>query len=138
MSEARPGAGSAGGPEYEGQSFEELQKKPPEQRHRDEEDLENALQVEDLRKSRQANEQRESFFKWAKRLIVAVLLVGAMSMAFYIGSQWGKLEAGVFVAWFASVIVETLGLGFIIGEYLFEPSSGPRRRRRKRPRRRRR
>jgi hypothetical protein len=47
-------------------------------------------------------------------------------MVAYVCSQWHHIDASVMIAYFTSVVVESIGILYVIAKYLF-PRSGPRR-----------
>lgn len=74
---------------------------------------------EDLKKLRQQHTQRTAFFRWATVAISGVLVASAGFMITYMALKGPDVEASVMIAWLGSGLVETLGLGYIIANYLF-------------------
>ncbi|MGO9102117.1 MAG: hypothetical protein ACLP9Y_22755 [Mycobacterium sp.] len=54
-----------------------------------------------------------------------LVFAATVSMGVYAGSQWHHIEAQVVIAYFSSIVVESIGILYIISRYLF-PNSGPR------------
>lgn len=82
-------------------------------------DLKNEQAKADLTETHDKNGLRKEFFNWAKGAMTASIVINGLGMAAYVVSQWGDLSDGVMVGWFATTIVEVLGIGYIIGNYLF-------------------
>ena len=47
-------------------------------------------------------------------------------MIAYVASQWHHIDASVMIAYFTSVVVQSIGILYVITKYLF-PQSGPQR-----------
>lgn len=77
------------------------------------------ISKEELRKLRQQHGQRRTFFLWAVTTISAVLAASAAFMIVYFAVRGPNVESAVMIAWLSSGLVETLGLGYIIANYLF-------------------
>lgn len=86
------------------------------------EETRNAIEEEHLNKLRQQQRQRRTFFVWAMFAISAVLFASAIFMTAYMLVKGNQTEPTVIIAWLSSGLVETLGLGYIIANYLFEQS----------------
>lgn len=84
------------------------------------EETRNAIEQEHLNKLKQQQRQRRHFFLWAMIAISAVLVASAAFMFAYMVVKGNRTEAAVIIAWLSSGLVETLGLGYIIANYLFE------------------
>lgn len=72
--------------------------------------------VDDLRDRARKRGKMMIYALW---LGAAVVVASFGAMAFYIWSQWGKIDPVVMTAWFTSVVVEVLGILFIVASYLF-------------------
>lgn len=84
----------------------------------------NDIEKEELRRLRQQHSQRSRFFYWAVITISAVLVMSAIFMLVYFSIRGSEVEAAVMIAWLSSGLVETLGLGYIIANYLFDDGAG--------------
>lgn len=84
------------------------------------EETQNEIQAEHVNKLKQKHEQRKAFFKWAMISISGVLLASAGFMFAYMVVKGDQTEPAVIIAWLSSGLVETLGLGYIIANYLFQ------------------
>ncbi|QCW22219.1 hypothetical protein PP485_gp34 [Gordonia phage ThankyouJordi] len=57
-------------------------------------------------------------------IIVGGLVTAATAfMGIYIGSEWHEIKESVIIAYFTSVVVESIGILYVITQYLF-PKSG--------------
>lgn len=83
-------------------------------------ETQNDIEKEHLNKLRQQQKQRRAFFVWAMITISSVLLASGLFMAAYMIVKGNETEPAVIIAWLSSGLVETLGLGYIIANYLFE------------------
>ena len=63
--------------------------------------------------------QRKSMMKWTLTLATGIIVVSTAAMGIYFGSEWGHIAPAVMVAWFSSVVVEVLGIVYIVASYLF-------------------
>ena len=45
-------------------------------------------------------------------------------MGVYVASQWHHIDAKVIIAYFSSIVVQSIGILYIVSRYLF-PNSGP-------------
>lgn len=75
------------------------------------------------KKAAQTHDFRESLFKTVRRALVATLLSSVIIMGLYLASEWGSVSAAVMISFNAAVVVNTIGLAYIIANYLF-PSGG--------------
>lgn len=76
--------------------------------------------IEELKAARKYRQQLVPFTKWC----VACVLASAVAvMGLYIGSEWGELAPEVVLGFFGAVVVETIGILYIISTYLF-PKGG--------------
>jgi hypothetical protein len=71
------------------------------------------------KKADQKHEQREELFKTVRRCLVCTLAASALIMAFYIRSQWGNIASAVMISWNVAIVVNTIGLAYIVANYLF-------------------
>lgn len=75
----------------------------------------------------QANTLRPIFF-WSVVAAMSFTLVASVGiMGFYIWSQWDDLDSAVMIAWMSAAVVETIGLAYIVANYLFpsDPRQSP-------------
>lgn len=57
---------------------------------------------------------------WFTLAVVGCLVIAATTvMGVYLGSQWGKVNPSVPVAYFASVVIESIGILYVITQHLF-------------------
>lgn len=84
-------------------------------------DVERALRQTDVAAAKQAHKMRKRFFRFVVRSVVSTLVATGAIMGAYVVSQWGDLDAAVMVAFFSAVVVQVLGLAYIIARYLFAP-----------------
>lgn len=68
----------------------------------------------------QKHDFRPLFIYWSLALMSAAVLLNFATMGLYLRSQWNNLADGVMIAWFAATIVEVLGLGYIVANYLVD------------------
>lgn len=76
--------------------------------------------VEELKAARGYRQQLVPFTKWC---VAGVLTSAVIVMGLYIGSEWGELAPEVLLGFFAAVVVETIGILYVISTYLF-PKGG--------------
>lgn len=67
----------------------------------------------------QANALRPFFFWSVVASMAFTLLASVGIMAFYIWSQWDDIDSAVMIAWMSAAVVETIGLAYIVANYLF-------------------
>lgn len=84
-------------------------------------EVEVELRKTDLEAAQQAHEMRESFYRWVIRAVSLTLVASAASMVAYLWSQWGSIAPAVMVAFYSAVVVQVIGLAYIIARYLFAP-----------------
>jgi hypothetical protein len=78
---------------------------------------------ERLQELTEARRYRRATVKFTLR---AVGWLDAFAMAFmiaYVWSQWHHIEAAVIIAYFSSVVVQSIGVLYVISKYLF-PQAG--------------
>ncbi|WP_309080319.1 hypothetical protein [Zhihengliuella sp.] len=83
-------------------------------------DVDKELKAAKANEAHDKNDLRQKFFRWTMWLITGALTVNAVGMFLYLISQWGRLSDTVMVGWFATTLVEVLGLGYVIANYLFD------------------
>lgn len=86
--------------------------------------VDRRLADENVRAHKAANNYRRALVKWTLRTVAGLTFAATLFMGCYVCSQWGRLEASVMIAYFASIVTETIGILYVITRYLF-PSSGP-------------
>lgn len=85
--------------------------------------VDNTLAAENERRV-QANQLRKRFF-WAVVCAMCFVLVASVGiMGFYIWSEWGEIDTAVMIAWLSATVVQTIGLAYIIANYLFPALKG--------------
>ncbi len=90
------------------------------------ESVDKRILEEDVRALQAAHKYRRVMVKWTLRVVGFLTFAATAFMALYIFSQWGNIDPSVMIAYFASIVAETIGILYVIARYLF-PSSGPRR-----------
>lgn len=72
--------------------------------------------------SRAAQEHgfRNELFKTIKGTLVGTLISAVGVMVAYIVSAWGEVDAAVMVSFFGAVVVQTIGLSYIVANYVFD------------------
>lgn len=64
---------------------------------------------------------------WFTLTVVGTLVAAATTFtSLYFWSEWGELDPAVMIAYFTSVVVESIGILYVIASYLF-PKDGPKR-----------
>lgn len=86
--------------------------------------VEKRISDEKYRALRAANNYRRALVKWTLRVVGGLTGMATVFMGLYMMSQWDEIQASVMIAYFASVVTETIGVLYVIARYLF-PSSGP-------------
>lgn len=89
----------------------------------DDEAVASALRKSEVAAAQQAHGMRERFFNFVVRSVVGTLIATGLVMAAYVVSQWGRLAPGVMVSFYSAVVVQVIGLAYIIARYLFAPRS---------------
>ena len=74
-------------------------------------------------KANQTYDFRDSFFRTVKWSLIATLAAAVVVMVLYIIADWGHLDATVLISFNSAVVVNTLGLAYIVANYLF-PKGG--------------
>lgn len=74
-------------------------------------------------KAQQAHDFRRRLFSTITRVVVCTLFGAACLMGAYVWSQWGELDRIVVISFNAAVVVNTVGLAYIVANYLF-PKGG--------------
>lgn len=82
-------------------------------------------QVEALKKkATQTHGFRDSFFRTVKWSLISTLAAAVVIMGLYIVSEWSELESAVLISFNAAVVVNTIGLAYIVANYLFPKGGG--------------
>lgn len=82
-------------------------------------------QVETYRnKAVQTHGFRDSFFRTVKWSLISTLAAAVVIMALYIISEWNDLQSAVLISFNAAVVVNTIGLAYIVANYLFPRGGG--------------
>ncbi|GMA33541.1 hypothetical protein [Litorihabitans aurantiacus] len=71
----------------------------------------------------QANKLRERFFWSVTGAMSFALVSSVLVMGAYIWSEFGDVQIQVMIAWLSATVVETIGLAYIIANYLFPKDS---------------
>lgn len=76
------------------------------------------------KKQDQTHKFRDSLFTTVQRALVGTLLVAVGIMAAYITSEWGHISPAVMISFHTAVVVNTIGLAYIVANYLFPRGGG--------------
>lgn len=76
------------------------------------------------RKANQTHVMREELFGTLRKILVAIVGAAAAITVLYIVSQWGEVDATVIISFNAAVVVNCIGLVYIIAKYLFPEGGG--------------
>lgn len=71
------------------------------------------------RKATQTHEFRETLFRTVRRALVTILAMSSVVMVLYMISEWGDVSPAVMISYNVAVVVNTIGLAYIIANYLF-------------------
>ncbi|OIN79788.1 hypothetical protein [Mycobacterium malmoense] len=85
--------------------------------------VDSRIDDEKYKELRAANVYRKALVVSTLVTVGALVIAATAFMALYIGSQWAHIEASVMIAYFASVVAESVGILYVIARYLF-PHSG--------------
>lgn len=80
---------------------------------------------ERLKELTEARRYRRATVKFTLRAVGGLDIFATAFMIAYVCSQWHHIEASVIIAYFTSVVVESIGILYVISKYLF-PQAGPR------------
>ncbi|MCV7154341.1 hypothetical protein [Mycolicibacterium pyrenivorans] len=86
--------------------------------------VDKRIDDEKYRALRAANNYRRALVKWTLRVVGGLTAMATVFMGLYVCSQWDEIAASVMIAYFASVVAESIGVLYVIARYLF-PSTGP-------------
>ena len=75
-------------------------------------------------KAEQTHNFRKTLFETVRWSLVATLAASAVMMVLYLMSQWGKVSPAVMVSFHTAVVVNTVGLAYIVANYLFPRGGG--------------
>lgn len=64
-------------------------------------------------------EQRKVMLVWTLALASAIVVVSTVALFVYMYSEWGHVAASVMVSWFGSVVVQVIGIVYLVAAYLF-------------------
>lgn len=76
------------------------------------------------RKATQTHSFRRSLFTTIRRALVATLAAAVSVMVLYMISEWGQIDPTVVISFNAAVVVNTIGLAYIVANYLFPKGGG--------------
>ncbi|SKI77699.1 Uncharacterised protein [Mycobacteroides abscessus subsp. massiliense] len=107
--------GTASGEEFDSASVDQLKPATPTAEYA----------KEHLKELQAAHGYRATMINGAINAVKGLLFASTFALGLYIWSEWEDLQPSVIVAYFASVVAETIGILYVIARYLF-PSSGPR------------
>lgn len=82
------------------------------------------IDEERVRELAAARKYREEIVKFTLRTVGALVLVATIFMITYVASQWHHIDASVMIGYFSSVVVQSIGILYVISRYLF-PKAGP-------------
>ncbi|MCX8559827.1 hypothetical protein OS122_02795 [Mycolicibacterium mucogenicum] len=71
-----------------------------------------------------ARKYRRRIVRFTLITVGFLVLAATGFMVTYFVSQWDQVESSVMIAFFSSIVVESIGILYIISRYLF-PNSGP-------------
>lgn len=71
------------------------------------------------KQAKQKHDQREKLFGTVRWCLVCTLMASAAIMGFYMWSQWGQISSEVMISWNVAIVVNTVGLAYIVANYLF-------------------
>lgn len=74
------------------------------------------------KKADQEHDQRDRLFKIVARSLIGALASSVLITGCYMVAQWGRVEASVVIGFNASVVVQTIGLAYIVARHLFPES----------------
>lgn len=89
----------------------------------DDKSTQDRIDDERLGELRDAREYRKRIVTFTLIIVGGLVMAATAFMGVYMGSQWHKVEASVVIAYFTSVVVESIGILYVISQYLF-PNSG--------------
>lgn len=70
------------------------------------------------------NKHRGEMVKWSLQTVGVLTTAATLLMVAYVVAEWGHIEASVMIAYFTSVVAESIGILYVIARYLF-PSESP-------------
>lgn len=76
------------------------------------------------RKAAQTHRFRGSLFRTVTWSLVGTLLAAVGIMGVYLASQWHHVDSAVMISFNAAVVVNTIGLAYIVANYLFPKGGG--------------
>lgn len=88
------------------------------------ESIEKQIGDQNVRALRHAHAYRRALVKWTLRTVAYLAIMSTVFMGGYLWFQRGQIEASVMIAFFVSVVAETIGVLYVIARYLFPPN-GP-------------
>lgn len=78
-----------------------------------------ALRQQHILELQDKSKKRSDMMKWTLKLATAVVIVSFVVMGSYMWSEWGELDPVVLTGWFAAVVAQTVGLIYVLANYLF-------------------
>lgn len=81
------------------------------------------IDEERIEELRDARGYRKKIVTFTLITVGGLVFAATAFMGVYMGSQWHHVEASVVIAYFTSVVVESIGILYVISQYLF-PNSG--------------
>ena len=76
------------------------------------------------KKAEQTHDLRGRFFGTVQWALLGTLGSATVLMGCYLFSQWGSVDAAVMISFNAAVVVNTIGLAYIVANYLFPKGGG--------------
>ena len=107
---------------FDDAKFDELVNEPPVNTPGDKE-LTDALNQAKIDEHKKAIEYRDKLVGFTRKAVGGLITAATAFMAFYIWSQWNHIEESVIIAYFGSVVLEVVGILYVIAQYLF-PKDG--------------
>jgi len=82
--------------------------------------IQNQILTEELGRIQQQKNLRRAFFGWTIGLVTMVVLLNGIIMIWHMIATAGLPSDAFLIAWLSTTLVETIGLGYIIANYLFD------------------
>ena len=102
----------------------ELSESPPQLNLVEAEPIKDRLDSLKLLKGQQSHELREQLFTTVRWALISTLGAAVIIMGLYLKSEWGHIDAAVMISFHTAVVVNTIGLAYIVANYLFPRGGG--------------
>lgn len=86
--------------------------------------VDDRIDEERIKELAAARKYRQQIVKFTLRAVGALVFAATSFMIVYVVSQWNHIEASVMIGYFSSVVVQSIGILYVISKYL-SPDSGP-------------